>query len=67
MTAAFKETNITQAIIRAGLFIPTVIILNHIWKLNGVIAAQPVVETILALICILLYRKDYQAKNPPVS
>lgn len=47
----------------AVLFIPAVIILNSIWKLNGVIAAQPFVETILALICIAMYTKDYRAKK----
>lgn len=42
----------------AVLFIPGVIILNHFWKLNGVIAAQPVVETILTFICIRMYLKE---------
>lgn len=42
----------------AALFIPGVIILNHFWKLNGVIAAQPVVEMVLTLICIFMYLKD---------
>lgn len=42
----------------AVLFIPGVIILNHFWKLNGVIAAQPVVETILTFICIWMYLKE---------
>ena len=40
------------------LFIPAVIVLNRLWQLNGVIAAQPVVETILAIICIVMYAKD---------
>lgn len=42
----------------AILFIPAVILLNNLWKLNGVIAAQPVVETILAILCITMYVKD---------
>lgn len=42
----------------AILFIPAVILLNNFWKLNGVIAAQPVVETILAILCITMYVKD---------
>lgn len=42
----------------AVLFIPGVILLNHFWKLNGVIAAQPAVETLLTLICILMYIHD---------
>ncbi|MGL5258574.1 MAG: MATE family efflux transporter [Lachnospiraceae bacterium] len=41
----------------AVLFIPGVILLNYIWKLNGVIAAQAVVEIILTIICIFMYRK----------
>ena len=40
------------------LFIPATIILNGLWQLNGVIAAQPVVETVLAIICIVMYAKD---------
>lgn len=40
------------------LFIPAVILLNRLWQLNGVIAAQPIVETFLAIICIIMYEKD---------
>lgn len=47
----------------AVLFIPGVIILNYFWKLNGVIAAQPVVETILTIICIFMYIKDIKSDN----
>lgn len=47
----------------ALLFIPGVIILNHFWKLNGVIAAQPVVETALTIICILMYIHDIHSDN----
>lgn len=55
--AAIKSLLIT--IMRnAILFIPAVIILNYLWKLNGVIAAQLVVETVLAVICIGMYAKD---------
>lgn len=42
----------------AVLFIPGVIALNYVWELNGVIAAQPVVETVLAVICIFMYVGD---------
>lgn len=42
----------------AVLFIPGVIVLNALWQLNGVIAAQPVVETVLALICMVMYIRD---------
>lgn len=47
----------------AVLFIPGVIILNYFWKLDGVIAAQPVVEMLLTIICILMYIKDIKTNN----
>ena len=37
------------------LFIPCVIVLNALMGLNGAIAAQPVVETILVVICLAMY------------
>ena len=40
------------------LFIPGVILLNHFFALDGTIAAQPVVETVLSIICLTMYRKD---------
>ncbi len=40
------------------LFIPAVMLLNSLWQLNGVIAAQPIVETVLAVICLVMYAKD---------
>lgn len=40
------------------LFIPGVIFLNSIWQLNGVIAAQPVVEVVLTVICLVMYKRD---------
>lgn len=43
------------------LFIPAVILLNYLWKLNGVIAAQPIVETILMIVCIIMYGKETAA------
>ncbi len=54
---AFKSLTIT-VLRNAVLFIPGVIILNYFWKLNGVIAAQPVVEATLSVICILMYIRD---------
>ncbi len=42
----------------AILFIPGVIILNYFWNFNGVISAQPIVETVLTIICIFMYVKD---------
>lgn len=47
----------------AVLFIPGVIILNYFWKLNGVIAAQPVVETALTIICIFMYIQDIHSSD----
>ena len=37
------------------LFIPGVIILNKFFGLDGAIAAQPVVEGILAIVCVAMY------------
>ena len=37
------------------LFIPSVILLNRSFGLYDSIAAQPIVETILAVICIFMY------------
>ncbi len=45
------------------LFIPAVIILNNLWQLSGIIAAQPIAETILAIICIAMYAKDSNDKK----
>lgn len=60
--AAVKSLMIT--ILRnAVLFIPAVILLNGIWGLNGVIAAQPVVETVLAAICMGMYVGDLGNKK----
>lgn len=42
----------------AVLFIPGVILLNYFWKLNGVIAAQPAVEAVLTMICLVMYLRD---------
>ena len=46
----------------AILFIPAVILLNRLWQLNGVIAAQPIVETVLSIICTIMYSKDCKTK-----
>lgn len=60
--AALKSLLIT--IMRnAILFIPAVILCNRLWQLNGVIAAQPAVETALAAICLLMYARDLRTKN----
>ena len=60
--AALKSLVITM-MRNAVLFIPAVILLNSLWKLNGVIAAQPIVETILALVCIVMYLRDYAVQR----
>lgn len=59
---AVKSLTIT-VLRNAALFIPGVIILNYFWKLDGVIAAQPVVETILAIICVFMYIKDTKSNS----
>lgn len=47
----------------AMLFIPGVIVLNYFYKLDGVIAAQPVVETVLTVICIFMYINDIHSES----
>ena len=47
----------------AVLFIPAVILLNHCWGLTGVIAAQPAVEAILTVICLVLYALELRAEH----
>lgn len=37
------------------LFIPGVMLMNYLWQLDGVIATQPVVEILLAIICAILF------------
>lgn len=59
---AVKSLTIT-VLRNAVLFIPGVIILNYFGKLNGVIAAQPVVETVLMMICIFMYIIDTRSDN----
>jgi len=51
------------------LFIPCVILLNTLFGLYGTISAQPVTETLLAVICLVMYlrssRKDQVAVTVP--
>lgn len=47
----------------AVLFIPAVILLNHCWGLTGVIAAQPAVEALLTVICLVLYALGLRAEH----
>lgn len=42
----------------AVLFIPALTLLNSLWGLDGVIAAQPVVEAILTAVCLALYGRE---------
>lgn len=39
----------------AVLFIPAVVLLNWLWGLPGIMAAQPLVEFLLAGTCLVLY------------
>ncbi|HIU34076.1 MAG TPA: MATE family efflux transporter [Candidatus Pullichristensenella excrementigallinarum] len=51
--------SLTITVLRnAVLFIPSVILLNRFWGLSGIIAAQPVVETLLAVLCAALYARQ---------
>lgn len=59
---AFQSLIITL-LRNAVFFIPGVIILNYFWKLNGVIAAQPVVETLLVFLCLFMYMKDVKSSS----
>ncbi len=43
------------------LFIPGVVLLKRIAGLNGAIAAQPVVETVLAAVCVVMYLRSRQS------
>lgn len=47
----------------AVLFIPAVILLNRLWGLAGVIAAQPAVEALLSAICLVLYAFELRAAH----
>ncbi|MCI9073461.1 MAG: hypothetical protein HFH80_11805 [Lachnospiraceae bacterium] len=47
----------------AVLFIPGVVLLNYLLELNGVIAAQPVVETVLTVICVFMYMADIKSNR----
>lgn len=47
----------------AVLFIPAVILLNHSWGLTGVIAAQPMVEVLLTVICFVLYTLELRSEH----
>lgn len=62
--AALKSLAITM-MRNAVLFIPAVILLNHFWQLSGVIAAQSIVETILAVVCVIMYARDCAAHKAP--
>ncbi|OON85970.1 hypothetical protein BXO88_10105 [Oribacterium sp. C9] len=49
------------------LFIPGVFFLNKVFGLDGAIAAQPVVEIILAVICIMIYLGNSKEKTDIVK
>lgn len=54
--------SLTITVLRNAVpFIPGVILLNRFWQLDGVIAVQPVVEAVLAVICSLMYHRDVKA------
>ena len=52
----------------AFIFVPCVIILNTLFDLTGTIAAQPVVETLICIVCVVMYlisrkKTDYSLKS----
>ncbi len=47
------------------LFIPGVLLLNAVFHLNGAIAAQPVVETFLTIICLVMYTCSQKKESDP--
>lgn len=49
------------------LFIPGIIILNKLFGLDGAIAAQPVVEGILAVVCVAMYMIGVKKEQYRVS
>lgn len=51
----------------AVLFIPAVVVLGRLWQLDGVIAAQPAVETILAIVCVAMYADDRRKSGMKAS
>ena len=51
--------SLTITVLRnAVLFIPAIILLNRLWGLTGVIAAQPVVEVVLMAVSFALYGRE---------
>lgn len=60
--------SLTITVLRnAVLFIPSVVLLNHLWGLAGVIAAQPIVEGLLTAICLVLYGRELKTGHCIVS
>ena len=49
----------------AVLIIQTVIFFNHLWRLNGVIAARPVVESLLMTVSLIFYAQESDAGYTP--
>ena len=57
--------SLTITVLRnAVLFVPAVILLNRLWGLQGIIAAQPAVEALLSLLCLALYSLDRREIRP---
>lgn len=50
----------------AVLFVPAIILLNHLWGLNGVIAAQPVVEVLLMSISLAVYELELRREQEDI-
>lgn len=50
-----KESLVITMLRNAVLFIPGVILLNRLAGLNGTIAAQPAVESVVAVVCLVMF------------
>lgn len=46
-----------------ALFVPGVVLLNYIWQLDGVILTQLIVESIVTVICLILYAVSSPERN----
>lgn len=48
--------SLTITVVRnAVLFIGSIVVLNHFFRVDGVVAAQPVTEVLIVVVCIIMY------------
>ena len=72
MVSALQSTGLTRqafglSIIRKGIFdIPLMIFMNHLFRMYGVIACQPIMDVISATVAVVLYvrfRKQVEGRE----